>query len=154
MATEEYPNQNVNMPMKQSAVDKARARLDPGRQAPTYERSPSNGKGSRREVRPGEWIDDRVILIGGPSSPSKDSPPDILEGRGTPPATYDPAKAYQIKLGKPIMFAGRMLSPAKTYQMTGDACTEISAAVIDAVELGDVPTDPDIEPSSVHQFKG
>lgn len=154
MATEKYPNQNVNMPMKQSAVDAARARLDPGRQEPTYESAPSNGKGSRRETRPGEWIDDRVIKTGGQASPSKDSPPDLSQGRGTPPATYDPAKFYQITLGKPIMFAGRMLSPAKVYQMTGDACTEISGAVIDAVELGDIPTNPDVAPSSAQTFKG
>jgi len=145
MATEKYPNQNVNIPYPQAAVDRARARLAPGRNVPTFE-SP-NGKGSRREVRPGEWLDDRRIVIGGPASPSKDSPPELPAVRGTPPASYDVTKVYSIKLGKGIMFAGRMLSPGKEYQMTGEACTTVSSAVIDAVELGSIPADPDSQPS-------
>jgi hypothetical protein len=146
MATEKYPNQNVNVPMKESAVAAARQRLDPGRAAPpTFEST--NGKGSRREVRPGEFIDDRRIVIGGPASPSKDSPPELPGTKGTPPATYDAAKVYEIQLGKTATFAGRLLSPGKTYQMAGYVCTELAAAVIDAVEIGDIPVDPDAQPS-------
>jgi len=146
MATDKYPNQNVNIPYSQAAVDRARAALNPGRTAPpTYENT--TGKGSRREVRAGEWIDDRRIDIGGPSSASKDSPPELPAPRGVPPATYDVTKVYSIKLGKGVVFAGRMLSPGKEYQMTGEACTTVSAAVIDAVELGTIPADPDSQPS-------
>jgi hypothetical protein len=149
MATERYPQQNHNVPMRQSAVDAARARLAPptsggGGYVPP---AAANGKGSRREVRPGEWLDDRTINIGGPSSPSKDSPPELPQARGTPPASYDPLKVYAIKIGAPIAFAGRMLSPAKDYQMTGATCTEVSSVIIDAVELGDIPADPDSQPS-------
>lgn len=147
MATDKYPQQNVNMPMKQSALDAARARLDPGRVIASPPAASAHGKGSRREVRPGEWIDDRVINIDGPSSPSKDSPPELGKSGKAVPASYDPVKAYQVQLGKAVVFAGRMLSPAKTYRMTGEACTEISASIIDAVELGDVPVDPDSPPS-------
>ena len=73
MATDKFPQQNVNMPMSQDRVDAARAKLTPPR-AGTQKPAPSNGNGSRREVRPGEWFDDRRIEIGGPSSKSKDSP--------------------------------------------------------------------------------
>ena len=83
--------------------------------------------------------------------PSEDSPPEWPETRATPPASYDPAKVYQIKLGKSATHAGRMLSPGKAYQMVGAACTEVSAAIIDAVELGDVPADPDIAPSAAKE---
>lgn len=162
MATEKYPNQNVEMPMSKAALDKARARLDPGfaaRISPPeggtsepakggiFSPDKDDGKGSRRQIRPGEWIDDRKIVIGGPSSPSKDSPPDLDSGRATPPASYAPDKTYQVRLGKPALFAGRMLSPAKEYTMQGSACTEISGSIIDAVELGDVPQSPDSPPS-------
>jgi hypothetical protein len=135
------------MPMTQGRVDAARARLDPGRPATPKYRS-ANGKGSRRETRPGEWFDDRHIEIGGPSSPSEDSPPEgKAEGRAVP-ASYDPLKVYSVTLGKPVVFSGRMLSPAKQYQMVGDACTEITANIVDAVEIGDIPADPDAQPSS------
>jgi len=147
MATEQNPNQNVNVPISESALARARERLDPGRSIAM--RQPGNGgKGSRREVRKGEWVDDRVIEIGGPSSPSKDSPPQEREGRAAPPASYDPLKVYDITLGKPAVFAGRTLAPGKQYKMVGDACTEIAGSVIDAVEIGDVPADPDVAPSS------
>ena len=72
--------------------------------------------------------------------------------RDVPPASYDAAKVYQITLGKPAAFCGRVLSPAKSYQMTGDTCTQITTdhpgAIVDAVELGATPVNPDIAPSS------
>ena len=147
MATEQNPNQNVNVPISESALARARERLDPGRSIAM--RQPGNGgKGSRREVRKGEWLDDRVINIGGPSSASEDSPPKDREGRATPPASYDPLKVYGITLGKPAVFAGRTLAPGKQYTMVGAACTAVAASVIDAVEIGDVPADPDVAPSA------
>ena len=154
MATDRFPNQNVNMPHDPKAVQAARDRLVVGQGLPDQLPSqPANGKGSKREVRKGEWIDDRVINIGGPSSPSEDSPPELPSGRATPPATYDVTKVYQITLGKPAVFAGRMLSPAKLYQMTGEACTTISASIIDAVEVGVIPQDPDATPSATSDSK-
>jgi hypothetical protein len=81
----------------------------------------------------------------------------MVEGRDTPPATYDSTKVYSITLGKPAVFAGRVLSPAKTYQMTGDTCTQITTdyagSIIDAVVLGDIPQSPDIEPSAAPESK-
>lgn len=148
MATDKYPNQNVNMPMDPGALAAARARSAPKGVAPSYGNTPADGKGSRRQVGPKEWIDDRVHAPGLNALPSKDSPPELPETRGTPPATYDPTKVYQITLGKGAMHAGRMLSPGKSYQMVGAACTEVSAAIIDAVELGNVPAHPDVAPSA------
>lgn len=148
MATDKHPNQNVVMPMNKARIDAARARLDPGRaSAPAPE--PSDGKGSRREVRAGEWVDDRKITIGGPSSASKDSPPELKKGGKALPASYDPAKVYSVKISKPVVFAGRMLTPGKDYTMAGHVCAnpDITPAIIDAVELGDVPVDPDSAPS-------
>ena len=131
MATEKYPHQNVNMPMDKEVVAAIRARLlNPGKSPsrPTNNAAPSNGKGSRREVRPGEWVDDRVIDHSLKASPSKDSPPELKRGEGREvPASYDPAKVYQVTLAKPVVYSGRMLSPAKLYQMIGEACTEINA---------------------------
>lgn len=152
MATDKFPQRNVNMPMDPKAVESERQRrLAPPRTFVPETAPPANGKGSRREVRKGEWIDDRIIVIGGPSSPSTDSPPELPERRDAPPATYDAAKVYSIVLGKPAIFCGRVLSPAKAYQMTGDTCTQITTdhpgAIIDAVMLGDTPVNPDIEPS-------
>jgi len=144
MATDKYPNQNVNMPMTKGRVEAARARLTPPRVVAGE--TGRNGNGSLREVRAGEFVDDRRIEIGGPASPSKDSPPDVRTGRSVP-ASYDPLKAYQVVLGMTAVFAGRTLSPGKTYQMTGDTCTEVSASIIDAVELGAVPVNPDATPS-------
>jgi hypothetical protein len=145
MATDQYPNRNVNMPMRQDRVDAARSRQNvpasPGGEFP-----PADGRGSLREVRKGTWIDDRVHIIGRNASPSKDSPPEWGEGRAVP-ASYDPLKVYQVELGSPAIFCGRTLSPGKQYQMVGDACTEISASIIDAVELGDIPVSPDAAPS-------
>ena len=146
MATDRYPNQNTRMPMNPRAVEAARARTVQGKPSPAPE--PMNGNGSVREIRPGEWIDDRRNVIGGPASPSKDSPPELPEARDTPPASYDPTKVYQITLGKPAVHAGRTLAPGKTYLIVGASCTEIAASVIDAVEIGDIPADPDVQPSA------
>jgi len=152
MATDKFPQRNVNMPMDPEAVEAARARLTPPRGYVPETMPPQNGKGSLREVRKGEWVDDRVIEIGGPSSPSKDSPPEFAQVRDTPPASYNAAKVYSIILGKPAVFCGRVISPAKAYQMTGDTCTTITTdypgAIIDAVEVGDIPQSPDAAPSS------
>ena len=100
----------------------------------------------------GEWIDDRQITLDAPPSPSADSPPEIGDRergvKGTPPATYDQTKVYQIKLGKPATHAGRILSAdAENYFMTGAACTECAASIIDAVEIGDIPNDGTVSPS-------
>ena len=149
MATDKYPNRNVNMPMDATALAAVRARLDPGGpMAGPMPNAPYDGKGSRREVRKGEWIDDRVIVIGGPSSPSKDTPPEYEKSTRALP-TFTAGKAYQVTLGKACTFAGRMLAPAKTYQMTGETCLdpEVQPCIIDAVELGDTPQSPD-SPSS------
>jgi hypothetical protein len=147
MATSRHPNQNVNVPMRQGAVDAARGRLDPGRSFAARQPPDNTSRGSRRQVRPGEWIDDRRIDLDKPASPSEDSPPDLPGTRATPPASYDPAKVYSITLGKPAVFAGRTLAPGKEYQMAGYACAEVSASIIDAVELGDIPADPASPPS-------
>lgn len=147
MATDKHPNQNVNMPMSKARVDAARARLDPGR-AGTPVAAPADGKGSRREIRPGEWIDDRKIQIGAPASPSEDSPPEPPKKNAKAvPSSFDPNKVYSVKLNKPVQFAGRMLTPGKDYMMAGYVCTTITASIYDAVEVGDVPVDPDSPPS-------
>jgi len=154
MATEEFPQRNVNMPMDEAALAKARAALDPGSMGSTSGTSgpmpnaPANGKGSRREVRKGEWIDDRVIQIGGPASPSEDSPPEWKKSDRAIP-TFVAGKVYQVTLGKACMFAGRVLSPAKSYQMTGETCLdpEVQPCIVDAVEIGDTPQKPDVAPS-------
>jgi len=153
MATDKFPQQNVNMPMDPKRVEMARERLAPPRSFVPDTLMPQNGKGSRREIRKGEWIDDRVIpLDGGPASPSSDTPPPLAQVRDVPPATYDATKVYSIKLGKAATFAGRVLSPARDYRMTGETCTQINTdhpgAIMDAVVLGDLPVRPDTEPSA------
>lgn len=148
MATDKYPQQNVNMPMSKTRVAAARARLDPGRVGPPMQALPTDGKGSRREIRPGEWIDDRKIQIGGPSSKSSDLPPEPPKKNAKAvPSSFDPNKVYSVNLFKPVMYSGRMLTPGKDYQMAGYVCTEITASIINAVELGAVPVDPDSAPS-------
>jgi hypothetical protein len=150
MATDQYPQRNVNMPMDEDALAAARAKLDPGSPGPgPMPNAPHDGKGSRRQVRPGEWIDDRVIVIGGPASPSEDSPPDLKPSERALP-TFAAGKVYQVTLGKACTFAGRVLSPAKEYQMTGETCLdpEVQPCIVDAVELGDTPTSPDVAPSA------
>lgn len=146
MATDQYPNRNVNVPMKPSAVNAARARLDPGRTSTPRPISGDN-RGSRRQVRPGEWIDDRVIELNRRASPSKDSPPELPGSRATPPSSYDITKVYKVTLGKPAEFSGRILAPGKEYEMVGAAAESIKASIVDAVELGDIPADPESFPS-------
>lgn len=152
MATDKYPNQNVNMPMSRGRVEAARARLTPPRAAAPKSPPSNNGHGSRREVRPGEWFDDRHIEVGGPSSPSADSPPEAPAQREIP-ASYDPAKVYAVQISTPVLFAGRMLTPGKSYQMAGYVCTEVSPSIVDAVEIGDIPVDPDVSPSVAKKKK-
>ena len=152
MATERYPQQNVNMPMDSGAVEAARNRGVPKVAAITPFSGPADGHGSRRQMANGEWIDDRQITLDAPPSPSEDSPPEIGERergvKGTPPASYDPTKVYQVKLGKPSTHAGRILSAdAENYFMTGATCTEVGDAIIDAVEIGDIPNDGTVSPS-------
>jgi hypothetical protein len=148
MATDKYPNQNVNVPMKPSAVAAARARmLSPAlgdTRPPTP--PPHGGKGSQREIGPGQWIDDRVINASMRASPSKDSPPELPEERAIP-ATFDPTKVYEVVLGKSVEIDGRWRSPSNSYQMVGAVAEANRAAIIDATELGDIPTEPDVAPS-------
>lgn len=152
MATQEHPNRNVNMPMDEAALKAARDRLDPGVPGPSQMPNAPSGNGSRREVRRGEWVDDRVIVIGGPASPSEDSPPDPRRSERALP-TFTAGKVYQVTLGKACIFAGRVLAPAKAYQMTGETCLdpEVQPCIFDAVELGDTPSEPDVAPSSAVQ---
>ena len=37
--------------------------------------------------------------------------------------------------------------------MAGYACTEITAVIVDAVEIGDIPVDPDAQPSMKKKSK-
>ena len=141
-------NQNSSMPMPPSRLEAARARLNPGTVAGGARHADSGGgKGSRREVRKGEWIDDRVIVIDGPASPSKDTPPELPKPKSAPPSSYDATKVYKIILFKTTNFAGRALAPGKEYTMAGYAATEVADAVIDAVEIGPIPAPPDAGPS-------
>jgi len=155
MATFDYPQRNVNMPMDEAAIEAVRAKLNPGGvTGEALPSAPSNGKGSRREVRKGEWVDDRVIVIGGPASPSEDSPPELKKSERAIP-TFVAGKVYQVTLGKACIFAGRVLAPAKSYQMTGETCLdpEVQPCIVDAVELGDTPTSPDVAPSAAESGK-
>jgi len=144
MATEKYPQQNHNMPMKQDAVDAARARLgNPPSEWPAQGPVSSNGgKGSRRQSGPNTWIDDRVIPPpNGRELPSADSPPEMQEkgsGRSVP-ASFDPLKAYQVEFAKPAVHAGRTVAPGKSYIVAGEACAELQPAMLSAVEVGDIP---------------
>ena len=149
MATNRYPNQNVNMPINRGAVQAARNRNVPESSGRQMQLAPQNGKGSRREIGNGEWIDDRVIDIGGPASPSEGGPEPTMNrvAERAVPTSYNPGKVYSVRLSKPAEYAGRTLPPAAEYMMVGTACTEITDAIYDAVEVGDVPVDPDSEPS-------
>jgi len=148
MATRRFPNRNVNMPMSKDAIAAARAHLDPGMSG-GMPPIPADGKGSRRQVRPGEWIDDRVIDIGGPASRSVDSPPELKEPDTKALPTFTAGQVYQVTLGKACVFAGRTLSPAKEYQMTGETCLDpaVQPCIVDAVLLGTTPVDPDATPT-------
>jgi hypothetical protein len=152
MATDKYPQRNVNVPGDPDAIAAAQARLAPPRGAAPLTSAPaSNGKGSRRQIAPGEWVDDRVITFGGPASPSKDSPPEIKGPETRVLPTFSAAKVYEVKMAKPMPVDGRFASPANTYQMIGDVCIALIAAdancILDAVELGDIPVHPDAAPS-------
>ena len=130
------------MPMKPSAVDAARARLDPGGPALPSGLLPSapNGKGSRREVRKGEWIDDRVIEIGGPSSPSKEFAAGDRRRMNGRSRTFTAGMVYQVVLGKSCVSAGRALRPGKDLPDGGASLLrdpEVQPCIIDAVELGE-----------------
>jgi hypothetical protein len=149
MATDKYPQQNHNIPMSDQAVDAVRqARLNPGSTGPVQ--APVSGKGSKRDVRPGEWIDDRVIEIGGPASPSDGDPPQPRGMSGKALPTFTAGRVYDVTLGKSCVFAGRTLSPSMKFQMTGETCLDpaVQPCIIDAVELGSTPVDPDVAPSS------
>lgn len=143
MATEKYPNRNVNIPYDDAQLATVRGRLAPprGYGGLPMSNAPADGKGSRREVRKGEWVDDRVFPMGGPSLPSKDSPPELEKDTRVLPTFVD-TKAYQVVLLKPVVVDGRMLAPAKSYIMAGHVCTPITASILDAVELGDTPVNP------------
>jgi hypothetical protein len=155
MATDKYPNQNVNVPIGDRALAAARAKLAPGGYAPVPPTPQVNGKGSKREVRKGEWIDDRVIQIGGPASPSEDSPPELPKKRDAKALpTFVADKAYSVSLAESVVVDGRALSPGKEYIMAGYVCIALApTAITDAVELGDIPADPDVAPSAAKSEK-
>jgi hypothetical protein len=148
MSTDKYPNRNVNYPYTKAQVDAATARLIPqGNDSSPPSPAPFNGKGSRRQVRPGEWIDDRTYQIGGPATPSKESPPELPPRRERALPTFEDDKVYTVTLSKGAMFSGRMLAPGKAYQMAGYAATEVIDSIESAELLGDIPDDPDAPPS-------
>jgi hypothetical protein len=147
MATDQYPQRNHNMPMDERALEAARARLNPGSAGTPMTPAPTDGKGSRRQVRPGEWVDDRVIKIGGPASPSEGKPPELRKGKALP--TFDPGKIYNVTLAEACVFAGRTLTPANVFYMTGDTCLDpgVNPHIADAVVYEDIPVEPDAPPS-------
>jgi hypothetical protein len=142
MATKRFPQRNVVMPMNPEHVAAARARLDISRSSPGIIIQPADGKGSRREVRKGEWIDDRVINHGAAPTPFAGSPtPPPLPDLKELPASYDPAMVYDIKFGSAVPYLGRIFNPGKSYQMNGAVCAlpTIQPAIIDAVLVGPIP---------------
>lgn len=146
MATDKYPQRNVNYPFSKEALDAVRSRLTPPVTQFSHVAPPSGGKGSRREVRPGEWIDDRVIVIDGPATPSDESRVEPKrETRALP--VFSTTKVYSVMLAKPVQQDGQWLSPAISYEMVGAVCIAVSASILDAVEIGDIPFDPDAPPS-------
>lgn len=152
MATDKYPNQNVNMPIPPARLEALRSRLaPPGAPPPSY--PPAHGGGSRRQVRPGEWVDDRTVEIGGPASPSSDTPPPFPEGwdekgqRKGKSVVYNDTFVYNVILFKACVVDGRMLSPAKSYQMVGGVLNTITDSVLRADSIADIPQDPDAPPS-------
>ena len=145
MATKKFPQRNVVMPMNREDVAAARSsRFPVSKSAPGDTYRPSDGKGSKREVRKGEWIDDRVI---NPHAVTKfagsGTPPPLPEGREVP-ASFDPAMVYEVTLGSAVPYAGRVLSPAKLYSMNGAVCAlpTIQPAIVNAVVLGPIPAPP------------
>jgi hypothetical protein len=145
MATKKFPQRNVVMPMNPEDVAAARAgRFPVSRSAPGESYRPADGKGSKREVRRGEWVDDRVI---DPHTVTKfagsGTPPPLPEGREVP-ASFDPALVYEVTFGSAVPYLGRVLSPAKLYSMNGAVCAlpTIQPAIVNAVELGPIPGPP------------
>ena len=141
MATDRYPNRNVNMPIPEGRLAAARARTGAGR-APHYmpmTLPPGGGKGSKRETRPGEWIDDRVIDLNAPIEPSKETPPEPPEPSQRVTGGVGDDKVYNVKLSKPAMYAGRMLSPGKDYVMAGYVVNDVADSVLTIEEIGDLP---------------
>lgn len=145
MATKKFPQRNVVMPMNPADVTAARARHSVSKSAPGDGYRPADGKGSKREVRKGEWIDDRVIDPNAPPTKFAGSgtPPPLPEGREVP-ASFDPAMVYEVTLGSAVPYAGRVLSPAKLYSMNGAVCAlpTIQPAIVNAVLLGPIPAPP------------
>lgn len=150
MATDKYPNQNINYPAIPSRVAAARARLihsTVGALAP-YSPPPQDGRGSRREIRPGEWVDDRIIKHDAVRAwASPESPPELKPEKRLAPGSFDPQKVYSVQLSKAAVFAGRMLPPGDEYIMAGYAAAAVADAIVSATMLGDIPADPDVEPS-------
>lgn len=147
MATEKYPQRNHNIPMRDDEVNAARQVLDPGSGGPVQ--APVSGRGSKRDVRPGEWVDDRIIQIGGPASPSEGKARKLFGADGRALPTFESGKVYAVKLGKPCMFAGRMLSPSMSFEMTGDTCNDpvVGPCIAEAEYVGDLMVQPDAAPS-------
>lgn len=153
MATNEYPQRNINYPFTKDALAAARARLAPKMTQNVQTPIPSGGKGSLREVRKGEWIDDRVIDPNGPASPSDEGRQEPKrESKALP--TFSNTKVYSVELSKPVLQDGQWLKPAISYQMVGAVCASISGSILDATELGDIPVDPDVEPTAAKGKKG
>lgn len=153
MATLKHPNQNFEYPIKPEALAAARARLAPPSGQPpagvsTGQPAPSDGKSGRRQIRPGEWVDDRKIVIDGPATPSQENPPEARQPRTPPQSFYDPAKVYTIRLFKSVPYLNKMLPSALDYTMTGDVCAAIWDSIDTATELGPIPVDPSPAPSS------
>jgi hypothetical protein len=148
MATEKYPQRNHNMPMDEGALAAAREKLNPGGgSGPVL--PPVSGQGSRREVRPGEWIDDRVNVFGGPASPSEGTPPEPRGMTGKSLPTFETGKVYSVVLGKSCVFAGRTLNPSMKFEMTGDTCLDpnVQPCIVEAEYVGDLIEQQDAAPS-------
>jgi hypothetical protein len=155
MATDKYPNRNVEIPYGDAALAAARARLVPKgyQEIQPSQPQPADGKGSRREVRKGEWIDDRVFKPNAPPTPSQDSPPELPKKRDVRLPTFADDKFYSVSLGQSVIVDGRALAPGKEYLMAGYVCTPISSSIVDAVEMGDIPVSPPVDPSIAKKAK-
>lgn len=143
MATDKYPNRNAELPVDPKAVERARETLAPrsageGEAAALADQtmagpgaeenarrlrraSAGETRAAMREGRVGERTDTRgAIEIGGPSSPSEDSPPEVSRKRKAAPAmTFEPEALYNVELSKAVEIDGRMRSPGRRYQMNG-----------------------------------
>lgn len=148
MATDRFPQRNATMPMSEERIRAARAKLDPGHASPANYPA-SDGKGSRREIRKGEWLDDRVITPNARPTPSPHNPPPLPDKRELP-ASYDPAMVYNVKFGSPCQYVGRVMNPGRSYKMTGNVCADpnVQPKIIDAVLIGPTPAPPDVGPTT------